>query len=142
MTLTEEGVSGRGEAAGVHYRGESPESMALQLEALRPLIAQGVTREALCSLLPSGGARNALDCALWDLEARQSGMPAWRLAGLEAPQPLPTTCTVGADTPESDGAHRGRIQWRQTAQAEAHRRQRYCAATRGESCAARRLDRR
>lgn len=101
VTLTEEGASGRGEAAGVHYRGESPESMALQLEALRPLIAQGVTREALWSLLPSGGARNALECALWDLEARQSGMPAWRLAGLEAPQPLPTTCTVGADTPEA-----------------------------------------
>ncbi|HZT03650.1 MAG TPA: dipeptide epimerase [Steroidobacteraceae bacterium] len=101
VTVTEGGISGRGEAAGVHYRGESPQSMARQLEALRPLIAQGVTREALWSLLPPGGARNALDCALWDLEARVSGMPAWRIAGLHAPKPLPTTCTVGADTPEA-----------------------------------------
>jgi L-Ala-D/L-Glu epimerase len=101
-TLTEEGVSGRGEAAGVYYRGDSPQSMASQLEAMRPLLERRpVTREALRSLLPPGGARNALDCALWDLEARRSGMPAWRIAGLDALEPLATTYTVGADTAEA-----------------------------------------
>jgi len=101
VTLTQDGISGRGEAAGVHYRGESPESMVAQVEAMRPLLRGGLTREALQSLLPAGGARNALDCALWDLEAQKSGTPAWQRAGLEAPKPLPTTYTVGADTPEA-----------------------------------------
>lgn len=99
--VSRDGVSGRGEAAGVYYREETPRSMLLQLEALRPALERGVTREALQSLLPAGGARNALDCALWDLEARASGVPAWRLAGLAAPRPLSTTYTIGADTPES-----------------------------------------
>ncbi len=101
VTLTEDGVSGRGEAAGVYYRGETAKSMARQLDAIRPLLEQGITREALRSLLPPGGARNAVDCALWDLEARKAGIPAWQLAGLEALKPLPTTYTVGADTAEA-----------------------------------------
>jgi L-Ala-D/L-Glu epimerase len=101
VTLTEGAVSGRGEAAGVYYRGESPQSMARQLEAISPRLEGGVTREALRSLLPAGGARNALDCALWDLEARTSGVPVWQIAGLQAPNPLSTTYTVGADTPEA-----------------------------------------
>lgn len=101
VTLTEDGISGRGEAAGVHYRGESPQSIVEQLEAMRPLLLGGLTREALQSLLPPGGARNALDCALWDLGARRSGIPAWQSAGLEVPKPLPTTYTVGADTAEA-----------------------------------------
>jgi L-Ala-D/L-Glu epimerase len=101
VTLTEGGVSGRGEAAGVYYRGENPQTMARQLEAARALIERGVTRETLRSLLPPGGARNAVDCALWDLEARRSGVPAWRLAGLEASKPLATTHTIGADAPQA-----------------------------------------
>jgi L-alanine-DL-glutamate epimerase-like enolase superfamily enzyme len=102
VTLTEGGISGRGEAAGVYYRGDSPQSMAREIEALRPLLERRpVTREVLRSLLPPGGARNALDCALWDLEARRSGVPAWRIAGLDALEPLATTCTVGADTAEA-----------------------------------------
>lgn len=101
VTLTEDGVCGRGEASGVYYHGEVPQSMARQLEAVRPALERGATREALRSLLPPGGARNAVDCALWDLEARRTGIPAWRLAGLERPKPLPTTYTVGADTAEA-----------------------------------------
>ena len=102
VTLTEDGISGRGEAAGVYYRGDSPQSMARQLEAIRPLLERRpVTREAVQSLLPPGGARNALDCALWDLEARRTGIPAWRIAGLDAPEPLATTYTIGADTAEA-----------------------------------------
>jgi L-alanine-DL-glutamate epimerase-like enolase superfamily enzyme len=101
VTLTEGGASGRGEAAGVYYRGESPQIMTRQLEAVRPLVERGgITREALRSLLPPGGARNALDCALWDLEAQMCGIPAWRIAGLEASKPLTTTHTIGADAPQ------------------------------------------
>ena len=102
VTLTEGGISGRGEAAGVYYRSDTPQSMARQLDAMRPLLErQSVTREALRSLMPAGGARNALDCALWDLEAQKSGVPAWRAAGLDALGPLATTYTVGADTAEA-----------------------------------------
>ena len=63
VTVTEDGVSGRGEAAGVYYRSETPQSMTQQLEAIRPRVERGLTREALQTLLPPGGARNALDCA-------------------------------------------------------------------------------
>jgi L-alanine-DL-glutamate epimerase-like enolase superfamily enzyme len=59
-----------------------------------------MTREQLQHVLPAGGARNALDCALWELEARRSGEPVWKLAGQEAPKPLLTTFTVSADAPD------------------------------------------
>lgn len=101
VTVTTGGVSGRGEASGVYYRGETPESMAKQLESVRASLGTSLTRESLRSLLPPGGARNALDCALWDLESRASGVAAWQLAGLRKPEPLPTTYTVGADSPEA-----------------------------------------
>jgi L-alanine-DL-glutamate epimerase-like enolase superfamily enzyme len=74
--------------------------MLVQIEALRAHIEAGITREALQQLLPAGGARNVLDCALWDLEAKRAGKPVWQLAGLSAPKPLLTTYTVGAEDPE------------------------------------------
>lgn len=92
---------GRGEAAGVYYNDDRPESMLATLESLRPRIEAGIDREALRQLLPSGGARNALDCALWELEAQLRGEPVWKLAGLAAVRPLLTTFTVGADEPET-----------------------------------------
>ena len=91
---------GRGEAGGVFYRNDSPASMLLQLEALRPQIEAGLSREVVQELLPPGGARNALDCALWDLEAKVTGVPVWRTAKLGKPRALLTTFTCGADTPE------------------------------------------
>ena len=94
---------GRSEAAGVDYLGESAESMVRQIAAVRPLLAQGVTRAQLQSKLGIGGARNALDCALWDLEAAQSRVPAWRTAGVDALKPRLTTWTIGADDPDSVG---------------------------------------
>jgi len=100
-TISDGALSGRGEAAGVYYHGDTPARLAASLEALRPEIEAGLTRERLAELLPAGGARNALDCALWDLEAQKSGRPVWALAGLEPPRPLLTTCTVGADEPET-----------------------------------------
>jgi L-alanine-DL-glutamate epimerase-like enolase superfamily enzyme len=73
--------------------------MRQQAEAPRAELHAGAGRAELQSLLPPGGARNALDCALWDLEARVSGVPVWRLAGLDGLASLPTTMTIGADEP-------------------------------------------
>jgi L-Ala-D/L-Glu epimerase len=99
-TVSCRGHVGRGEAAGVYYRGETVASMTTQIEAVRGDIEAGIDRQDLRRLLPAGGARNAVDCALWDLEARLSGIPAWKLAGLNAPVPLVTTFTLGADDPQ------------------------------------------
>jgi L-alanine-DL-glutamate epimerase-like enolase superfamily enzyme len=100
VTLTDGHLAGRGEGLGVYYRNDTPVAMLAQIEALRPRIEAGLTREELQQLLPPGGARNALDCALWDLEAKRSGQPVWQLAGQDAPSPLLTTFTVSADEPE------------------------------------------
>ncbi|NIJ37129.1 L-alanine-DL-glutamate epimerase-like enolase superfamily enzyme [Sphingopyxis panaciterrae] len=91
---------GRGEGAGVYYLGDDIDHMVAEAERVRAAIEGGATREALQQLLPPGGARNALDCAFWDLEAKQAGRPAWALAGLDAPKPLRSTMTLGADRPE------------------------------------------
>ncbi len=92
---------GRGEAAGVYYLRDDPANMVDMIESVRGEIEAGVTRDALRRLLPPGGARNALDCALWELEAARAGQPVWRLAGLEAMKPLVTTLTAGAGEPEA-----------------------------------------
>ncbi len=89
------GAGGRAEAAGVDYDGETPESMAGQIAALGPRLAADLTGERLRELLPPGGARNALDCALWDLRAKQTGVPAWRQAGLASLRPVTTVYTIG-----------------------------------------------
>jgi L-Ala-D/L-Glu epimerase len=92
---------GRGEAAGVFYRGDLPPKMIAQIELVRPRVESGITREELRELLPPGGARNAIDCALWDLESQQTGRPVWELAGLARPKPLLTTYTLGAGSPQA-----------------------------------------
>ena len=98
-TLTDSaGRIGRGEAAGVDYDGETVPGMIAAIEALRARIETGVTRAELAPLLPPGGARNALDCALWDLEAKQTGVPAVRRAGFVAQPPITTCVTFGIDS--------------------------------------------
>jgi len=106
VTLTGGGSTGRGEAGGVYYREDTPERMLAAVERVRSEIEAGLTREDLRQLLPAGGARNALDCALWELEAKSAGRSVWQLAELPSPRPLLTTMTVGADTPDkmADGA--------------------------------------
>ena len=99
VTLEREGKVGRGEASGVYYRNDTTASMLRQIESIRGAIEAGTDRLAAQKLLPPGGARNALDAALWDLEAKLSGTPAWKTAGLETPKPLLTTMTCGADEP-------------------------------------------
>ena len=96
VTLSDaQGNMGRGEAVGVDYAGETPESMLAEIEAVRPHIDSTLTLESLQPLLPAGGARNALDCALWDLNAKRSRVPAWRAAGLANFEPRPTSFTFG-----------------------------------------------
>ena len=101
VTLGQGGLRGLGEATGVYYFNDEPPSMAASIEALRDRIERGITREELRELLPPGGARNALDCALWDLEAKREGKPVWKLAGLDRVTPPITTFTLGADDPET-----------------------------------------
>lgn len=96
-------ASGRGEAAGVYFLGDTPEGLAAQIEGVRADIEAGATRQDLLALLPPGGARNALDCALWDLEAQLTGRTVAELAGVGS-RPLLTTYTLGADTPEAMAA--------------------------------------
>jgi L-Ala-D/L-Glu epimerase len=92
---------GRGEAAGVYYRvNENATAIVKQIEAVRESIEGGIDRVGLQGLLHAGGARNALDCALWDLDAMIAGVPVWRMAGVNDPKPLLTTFTVGANGPE------------------------------------------
>jgi L-alanine-DL-glutamate epimerase-like enolase superfamily enzyme len=86
---------GRGEAAGVDYHGETPDSMVAQVEAVRGKIEAGVTRAELLKLLPIGGARNALDAALWDLEAKRTGRRAWDLAGVGNTREIASAMTIG-----------------------------------------------
>jgi L-alanine-DL-glutamate epimerase-like enolase superfamily enzyme len=95
---------GRGEGAGAYYLGDDATHMLAQAESARAAVEAGATREELQTLLPPGGARNALDCAFWDLEARRTGTPVWQLAGIEPPKPLLSTLTIGADTPATMAA--------------------------------------
>lgn len=99
VTLTDGEHRGRGEAAGVYYLGDNAENMVSVLEEHRSVLEGCEGREDLRRLLPAGGARNAVDCALWELEASRTGKPVWRLAGLDGVSPLVTTFTVGADGP-------------------------------------------
>jgi L-Ala-D/L-Glu epimerase len=91
------GNRGRGEAAGVDYDGETPASMIAQIRAVESNAAT-FNRIALQNLLPPGGARNALDCALWDLEAKQSGQSVASLTGLVELKPVITAWTIGLGT--------------------------------------------
>jgi L-Ala-D/L-Glu epimerase len=100
VSLQRDGCIGRGEAAGVRYRKDHADFMVQQIEARRSSLEADIDRETLQELLPPGGARNAVDCALWDLEAKLLGRPVWQMAGLEAPHPVLTVFTCGADSPE------------------------------------------
>lgn len=87
--------TGRGEAVGVDYHGETMQSMLAQIEEVRGKVERGASRQDLLKLLPPGGARNVLDCALWDLEAKRSGRRAWELADLPNAGSISTTLTIG-----------------------------------------------
>ena len=92
--------TGSGEAAGVSYKGETVDSIKTQIEAAMSQIAAGISRDQLQQLMPPGGARNAVDCALWDLEAKQSGRTVWQMLDWQ-PHAVTTVYTIGMDTPEN-----------------------------------------
>lgn len=91
---------GRGECVPYARYGESAESVIAAIEGLRADLANGLDRTALQSALPAGAARNALDCALWDLDAKRRSLPVHRLIELDAPRPVRTAFTLSLDTPE------------------------------------------
>ncbi len=101
--ISHDGVIGRGECVPYAHYGESVEGVVASIEAMADPIADGLDRQALQDALAPGAARNALDCALWDFEAKGSGEPVWRLAGLAEPGPLITAYTLSLDTPEAMG---------------------------------------
>jgi L-Ala-D/L-Glu epimerase len=97
--VREDGAVGRGEATAIYYLGETAEGLAEQIHAAAPLIEDGASRHDLLTALPAGGARKALDCALWDLEAKLAGKPVWQLIGLPEPKPLLTAYTISLGEP-------------------------------------------
>lgn len=99
VSLYDGAHEGRGEASGVYYTGDDVDHMISVLEEHRTVIEDVASREDLLSVMPIGGARNAVDCAMWELEAARSATPPWRLAGQKEPRRLVTTFTVGADEP-------------------------------------------
>ncbi|HTV34079.1 MAG TPA: N-acetyl-D-Glu racemase DgcA [Methylocella sp.] len=98
-TLTSGGFKGRGESVPYARYGESVESVLAQIESLREAIEAGEDRHGLQKRLPPGAARNALDCAFWDLAAKQVGLRVYELLDLPAPKPLTTAFTISAGTP-------------------------------------------
>jgi len=92
--------AGRGEGTAIYYHGESAGSVLAQVQAQTDAVANDLSRAELQRLLPRGAARNALDCALWDLEAKKSGVPVWKLAGLPEPQSLVTAFTISLGDPD------------------------------------------
>ena len=101
VTLEDEnGAIGRGECVPYARYGETVPAVMAALEAARPAIEAGMVREDVPSLIEPFAGRNALDCALWDLEAKATGAPVWQMAGLSKPGPLETAYTLGIDTPE------------------------------------------
>jgi L-alanine-DL-glutamate epimerase-like enolase superfamily enzyme len=96
VRVTRGGATGWGECVPYARYGETLENVTALITAL----PDGIGREALQDLMPAGAARNAVDCALWDLEAKQTGRRVWQLAGLSVPGPELTAYTLSLDTPE------------------------------------------
>src|SRR5215813_7303146 len=95
---------GRGECVPYGRYNETIDGVAATIAALAPQVARGLDRDELQRLLPAGAARNALDCALWDLAAKRAGRPVHELAGLPAPRPCVTAYTISLDTPDAMAA--------------------------------------
>ncbi|TEW52344.1 L-Ala-D/L-Glu epimerase [Psychromonas sp. RZ5] len=100
VELQQGGHTGRGECVPYARYDESIESVIAELAALKDKIAAGLTRQEMQTLLPAGAARNALDCAYWDLACKQSGQRIWQQLEIAEPKPLITAFTLSLDTPE------------------------------------------
>ena len=108
VELTQGNACGRGECRPYARYGESSETVRNAIEGLRAELEAGLTRSALGKRLGPGAARNALDCALWDLESKRGGQPVWRIAGLAPPAPLTTAYTISLDDAETMATAAGR----------------------------------
>ncbi|MBN9048376.1 MAG: dipeptide epimerase [Rhizobiales bacterium] len=108
-TVSDGSVTGHGECVPYARYGESVESVAAAIQDLAPQIAAGLTRDGLQRMLRPGAARNALDCALWDIEAKRRGQPAHALAGLPTPTERITCYTISLDTPAAMQAAAERV---------------------------------
>lgn len=95
---------GRGEAVPYARYGETPDGVVAAIEALRPALQRGLDRAALQTAMPPGAARNALDCAYWDVNAKAAGRRAYELAGMVALKPRVTAYTISLDTPDAMAA--------------------------------------
>ncbi|MSP87903.1 MAG: dipeptide epimerase [Alphaproteobacteria bacterium] len=104
VELTERPHRGRGECVPYARYGETVEGVIAAIEALSDRIEAGIDRHTLLEIMPAGAARNAVDCALWDLEAKRSGKPAWTRTGFDQPKATITAYTLSLDTAEKMGA--------------------------------------
>jgi len=103
---------GRGESVPYARYGETPDGIVATIESLRPALRRGLDRVALQSALPAGAARNALDCAYWDVNARLAGRRAYELAGIGTPKALTTAYTISLASPPDMAAAAERAAWR------------------------------
>ncbi len=94
VELSDNGIHGRGECVPYARYGETVDSVCAVIESIRAKLESGADRQRLQSLLPAGAARNAVDCALWDLEAKAAGKRVHELLGFAAPKPLTTAYTL------------------------------------------------
>ncbi|WP_428524144.1 N-acetyl-D-Glu racemase DgcA [Roseibium sp.] len=99
-TLADGDHIGRGECVPYARYGETMESVQEQIQEISPLLKDGLSRHALQEAMPAGAARNAVDCALWDLEAKQTGNSAAEIAGIPPLSPVTTAYTISVGTPE------------------------------------------
>ena len=104
VSVEEAGVSGRGESVPYARYGESIDSTLAAIEDVRAAVEAGAGREELLDFLPAGAARNALDCALWDLEAKRGGRTVAAMIGAPVPQLVPSALTIVIDTPAAMAA--------------------------------------
>lgn len=102
--VEEDGFIGLGECVPYARYGETLDSVLAEIEAIRPRIEAGLEREGLRGTMQAGAARNAVDCALWDLEAKKAGKQAFTLAGLAEPGPLTTAYTISLGEPDAMAA--------------------------------------
>lgn len=112
VEIRERSFIGRGECRPYARYGETPESVIAAIETILQELQEGLERDELRNYLVPGAARNAIDCALWDLAAKRAGQPVWKLAGLPPPQPLITAYTLSVDSPENLAATAASEKWR------------------------------
>ncbi len=112
VKLSADGLTGRGQCVPYLRYGETMEKVHAQIASVSSKVEAGIDRLGLQSLLPAGAARNALDSALWDLEAKRSGRRVWELAGRTIPARIPTAFTLSVDTPAAMKVKAAENGWR------------------------------